>query len=302
MPPALTPHLYELLVQQDNVVALWQLTAPERRAVIRAAQHEQWRPLTRQVYLGAPGEASTDQLVRAAQLHGGKHARLSGRAALILHGWNQEHRTPHDVVVPHAVQPLPGPEWMRIHRVRREPHGPEAVPLRTSPHVATAHAGSWARTDREALFVVISSLQQRLTSPVHLREAVAQMPCLRRRALILDAVADYANGAQSLNERDFAALCRRFHVPEPERQTLVRDAKGKVRAIDARFRAASGREIRVEIEGLHHLDPAQYFADVDRHNDLALTDPATSLRITTWHLRHDPVPFMTNLGWLILHG
>lgn len=43
-------------------------------------------------------------------------------------------------------------------------------------------------------------------------------------------------------------------------------------------------------------------ADVDRHNALALSDPATSLRITTWHLHHDPAPFMTGLGRAILHG
>jgi hypothetical protein len=302
VPPILTPRLRCLLVEQDNLVALWQLTAPERRAVIRAARRGHWGRLTCQVYLGAPGEPSMNQLVRAAQLHSGKHARLSGRTALILHGWKQEHRKPHDVVVPHGVQPLPGPQWIRVHRVRHELRGPEALPARTSPHIATAHAGSWARTDREAMFVVISSLQQRLTSPEHLRKAVAHMTRLPRRRLILDAVADYADGVHSLNEGDFAALCQRFHLPQPIRQKPMLDASGKLRAIDAHFRADSGREIRVEIEGLHHLDPEQYFADVDRHNDLAFTDPATSLRITTWHLRHDPRPFMINLGWAILHG
>ena len=180
--------------------------------------------------------------------------------------------------------------------------GPAALPLRTSPHVATLHAAAWATSDRQAMFTVVSVLQQRLTSPERLKSTLSSMPRLRRHQLIGEMACEYAAGAQSLNELDFAALCRRHFVPEPIQQTKVHDAHGKLRAIDARFRTASGREIRVEIEGLHHLDPDQYFADVDRHNDLAFSDPATSLRITTWHLRHDPVPFMTGLGWAILHN
>jgi hypothetical protein len=302
MPPTLTPHLRELLVEQDNVVALWQLPTSERRAVIRAAKRGHWRRLSHAVYLGAPGEPSADQRVWAAGLHGGKHARLSGRTALILHGWSQTLRKRHDVVVPHHVHPKDPPEWVRIHRLVQPVTGPAAQPLRTSPHVATLHASAWASSDREAMLTVISVLQQRLTSPARLASTLTSMPRLHRHRLIGEMVREYADGAHSLNEFDFAALCRRHFVPEPIRQSRVYDNDGILRAIDARFQTRSGRELRVEIEGLHHLDPEHYLADVDRHNALALSDPATTLRITTWHLRQDPAPFMTDLGWAILHS
>jgi hypothetical protein len=302
MPPTLTRHLRALLIRQHNVVARWQLPLAQRRAAVRAAQLGQWRRLSYQVFLAAPGSPSTQQLAWAALLHCGEHARLSGRTALVLHGWQQELRSPHDVVVPGRVQPLPGPPWVRIHRVTGAPDGPQALPLRTSPHMATACAAAWARTDREAMFIVISVLQQGLTSPARLRQTLASTPALRRRQLIGEMASEYADGSHSLNELDFARLCRRFGVPAPHRQTRVYDAMGNLRAIDAEFRTASGKRLRVEIEGLHHLDPAQYFADVDRHNGLALHDPATSLRITTWHLRHEPGGFMGDLRWAVLHG
>jgi hypothetical protein len=173
--------------------------------------------------------------------------------------------------------------------------GPEAMPRRTSPHVAAAHAAAWARTDREARFIFISALQQRLISTVRLIDTLQTLLKLHRRRLVTDLVREYADGSHSLNELDFGALCRRFSVPAPIRQTRVYDINGVLRSIDVEFRTASGRKLRVEIEGLHHLDPAQYFADVDRHNDIALADPATSLRITTWHLRYEPATFMTGL-------
>lgn len=298
----MAPALRELLMRQENVVALWQLPPPQRRATLRAIRYKHWRRLSRQTVLAAPGAASQRQLVWAALLHCGEHARLSGRTALILHGWDQEFDPPHDVVVPHRVQPLPGPSWLRIHRVSQPIVGPAAIPRRTPPHVATAHAGAWARTNREAMFIVISALQQRLISPARMIATLKQLPKLHRRELLAGVTRDFADGSHSLNELDFGTLCRRFSVPDPYRQTRVYGDNEDLRSIDVDFRTASGQRIRVEIEGLHHMNPAQYFADVTRHNSIALTDPATSLRITTWHLRHEPTSFMTALRRAVLEG
>ncbi len=285
----------QLLVAQDNVIALRQLPGAQRRSVRRAAEIGEWRALSWQVYLASPNAASRQQLLWAAVLHGGPGARLCGRNALVLHGWNQELKSPYDVLIPHAVQPKRPPEWLRLHRTVREISGPAATPARTSPHVATVHAAAWADTDRAALFVVISSLQQRLTSVRHLLSSVDAMPKLRRRALIVEAAKEYADGVQSLNELDFGRWCQRFDLPVPIRQTRVRDAAGRLRALDVEFRTASGESLRLEIEGLHHLDPAQYFADITRHNDLAVVRAGMSLRVTTWHLRHEGAAFASVL-------
>jgi hypothetical protein len=295
VPPRITPALRALLIAQRNVVALWQLPPGLKRAALRAAALGDWRRLTTRVYLAEPGQPALDQQRWAALLHGGELARLSGRAALTLHGWTLDAPPPHDVVVPHHVQLTKEPAWMRLHRISHPFNGPAARPARTTAHLATSHAAAWARTDREAMLIVLSVLQQRLTSPVRLIDVVAALPKLPRRRLILSVTDDFRGGAQSLNELDFAALCRRHGVPEPVRQRRVYDAAGKLRSIDVEFRARSGRTLRVEIEGLHHLEPANYFADITRHNSLALADPATTLRVTTWHLTHEAAAFFAGL-------
>lgn len=280
-----------LLVRQDNVVALWQLTPALRRRVVRAAAGPLWQELTWQVMLAAPAPASDRQKMWAAVLHCGEHARLCGRAALQLHGWTGAANPPYDVLVPRVVRPVRNPQWLRLRSTTAEVAGPAAQPARTSADLAATHAAAWSVSDRQALFVVISTLQQRLTTPARVREIVLSRPKLPRRSLILEAIAAYENGAQSLNEFDFAAWCRRFGIIEPSRQTRLRDRTGKPRAIDVEFRTASGKRLRVEVEGLHHLDPAQYFADISRENDIAVVREGTSLRITTWHLQHEPLAF-----------
>ena len=62
----------------------------------------------------------------------------------------------------------------------------------------------------------------------------------------------------------------------------------------------SGRVLRLEIEGIQHLDPANYFADITRHNRLQMADPAVGLRVSSWTLKHEAAPFMRELrGWVL---
>lgn len=289
-----------LLAQQDNVVATWQLPQSARRAAKRASKRGDWQSLTARTYLAAPSQASASQRAWAAALHCGLSARLSARNALTLHGWDEELGAPFHVAVPHCVQPRPGPEWLKIHRLSLEPTGPAAQPPRTSANLATAHAAAWARTDREAAFVVISVLQQRLTAPVRLVETLTHMPRLPRRALIAELAAEFKGGSHSLNELDFAALCRRYKVPSPQRQTRRIDSSGQLRAIDVEFQTTSGRVLRLEIEGVQHLDPLNYFDDINRHNRLQIAGPAVGLRVSSWTIKYEPAQFMKELrGWVL---
>lgn len=286
------PELRALLVRQDNVVALWQLSRGDSRVVGRNVASQYWSELSWQVFLAAPGKPSDSQRMWAALLHCGEDARLAGRSALQLHGWKGEAAPPFDVVVGHTVRPTKPPDWLRVRRTRGEITGPAAEPLRTSIHTATAQAAAWSVSDRQALFVVLSALQQRLTTAERMRQTLAALPKLPRRAVIRQAVEDFANGSQSINEFDFGRWCRRHGLPAPRQQRRLLDASGRPRAIDAEFQSASGKRFRVEVEGLHHLDPAQYFADITRHNDLAVVREGTSLRITTWHLGHEAEAFV----------
>ncbi|MEZ5119879.1 MAG: hypothetical protein R2686_08250 [Candidatus Nanopelagicales bacterium] len=292
--------LRELLTLQDNVVAMWQLPVPLRRGAVRAVRRGEWRRLTKKTFFAAPCAASERQRAWAASLHGGPSALLAGRNALVLHGWDADLTAPYDVVVPQRVQPASGPSWMRIHRVAVPLTGPAARPARTSVHLATAHAAAWARTDREAAFIVISVLQQRLTTAYRLLKTLEQLPRIPRRHIIVGIVAEFTVGVHSLNELDFDKLCRRYGVPPPQRQTKRFDRSGRPRAIDVEFLTPSGRVLRLEIEGVQHLDPANYFADITRHNRLQMADPAVGLRVSSWTLKHEAAPFMQELrGWVL---
>jgi hypothetical protein len=121
-----------------------------------------------------------------------------------------------------------------------------------------------------------------------------------RRGLIAEVSAEYKDGVYSLNELDFTALCRRFKVPTPQRQTRRLDSAGVLRAIDVEFRTPSGKVLRLEIEGIQHLNPANYVDDITRHNRLQMADPAVGLRVAAWILQHEPAPFMQELrGWVL---
>lgn len=123
-----------------------------------------------------------------------------------------------------------------------------------------AHAAAWARTDREAAFVVISALQQRLAEAGRLIAVAQGNRSLHRRRLIIRCAREYSDGIQSLNELDFARICRRYGLPEPMRQTIRYDKAGKCRWIDVEFTTEVGRTVLVEVEGLHHLDPDTWVA------------------------------------------
>jgi hypothetical protein len=165
---------------------------------------------------------------------------------------------------------------------------------------AAARAAAWARTDREATLIVISALQQRLIEPRRLLQTVELLPRLPRRRLVAELVREFNGGAHSLNELDFAAMCHRYDVPPPRRQAKRYDSAGQLRAIDVEFVTVSGKILRLEIEGIQHLNPDNYFADITRHNQLQIADPAVGLRVLSWTLSHEPAPFMTQLrAWVL---
>ncbi|BCB83375.1 hypothetical protein Psuf_006880 [Phytohabitans suffuscus] len=65
--------------------------------------------------------------------------------------------------------------------------------------------------------------------------ALARPPRVRRRPVILAAIADAAGGAESVFEIDFARLCRGAGLPEPSRRVSRVDRDGRRRYRDVRF-------------------------------------------------------------------
>ncbi len=286
--------LAALLAAQCNAVGRWQMSRSQRRAAVRAVRNGDWQAPTNQVFVQGRAPLSVEAQMWVAVLHGGPHARLTGSTALTLHGWTQPVQQPLHVAVPAAVHRSKTPAWIRLHRLVSV-DGPAARPARVNVHEAVIQAVNCSRTDRQAMFILLSCLQQRLVSP---RAVLRHMRRCPRRELITTIVDEFLHGITSINEHDFARLCRTWDLPEPVGQRRVYDASGKLRAIDAEFRLPDGRIRRVEIEGLHHFEPANFLRDIDRHNDLIIKGDVY-LRVVSFTIKYEPDRFRAVLtAWL----
>ncbi len=225
---------------------------------------------------------------------------IAGRSALVLSGWRDVQRRPIHMLVPTARQPRGNPPWLQVHRRRSMPTNSLGSLPRVPPHLAAAQAAAWAVTDREAMFLLTSGMQQGVITPARLDAEVANHPTLRRRKLIREVAAEYLNGLQSVNEIDFAKLCRRYRIPAPVCQTPRLDLAGKWRYTDAEFMLNDGRTLIVEIDGLHHLDPLNWLEDIQRQNQLMVVSDALLLRVATWTLKREPDQFMPFLARVVL--
>jgi very-short-patch-repair endonuclease len=179
------------------------------------------------------------------------------------------HRTPH-------------PPGTRVHKViRRTPDELPRVGLpRVRPALAAVRAAQWAASDRQAALVLAMTVQQRLTTPARLARAHVECPGRARRAFIGQVIRDLTAGSQSLGELDFAALCRRRGLPEPDRQVVRTGPRGRV-YLDVRW---AGLGLVVEIDGAQHRLGLALTEDNLRQNDVAL-DGDMVLRIDLLGLR-----------------
>jgi hypothetical protein len=157
-----------------------------------------------------------------------------------------------------------------------------AIP-RVRPAVAAVHAALWARTDREATYLLLLVVQRRLARPVDVHDALAAVRRHRRRRLLTRVVCDLAGGVQSLGELDVAQDLRRRGLPEPDRQAIRRRASG-TEYLDCVFSAYG---ITLEIDGAGHGDPLQALSDLLRDIG-SLTTGLLVVRIPLLIYRLDP--------------
>ena len=177
---------------------------------------------------------------------------------------------------------------MRLHvdshweRVRR--HGDSVVQVFPD---ALLRAAVTFDSARPACGILAAAVQQRLATPASLRAALNRAPRSRHRAALIGAVDDIDQGAQALSEIDFARLCRRYRLPEPQRQAIRVDSSGRRRYLDAVWQRHDGRLVVVEVDGALHLSPNRWWDDQLRQNELALGD-ALVLRFPSVVVRTEP--------------
>jgi len=290
--PRLSPSALQLLRNQANVIASWQPGAPSQQAMVRAATSGVWTRLTSRVFYAAPGQPGEEQYLWAGALHCGPSAMLSGQAALVCHGWKGERAGAIDVLGHASARARSVPPWLRLRRTNFMPRASKGGIPRARPSAATVHAAAWARTDREAEFIVISVLQQRLVTIREVVNALTDLPVIPRRARILATADEYDHGITSMNELHFARLCREYGIREPDRQVWRRDSNRRPRRLDVYWEAEG---VVVEIDGIGHLDQQVRLDDDFRQNSMVLTGDRVFLRVSTLALRYAADDFMKQL-------
>ena len=113
---------------------------------------------------------------------------------------------------------------------------------------------------------------------------VGRSPTLPRRRLIRVTLNDIAGGAEALSEIDFGRLVRRFGLPNPDRQVVRRDGRGRRRWLDVYFDKWG---VVVEIDGFWHMEAETWWADMERDNELTIAGERV-LRYPTFVVREQP--------------
>lgn len=221
-----------------------------------------------------------------AVLEAGAEAVLDGVSALHAAGLTGFTSDVIDVTLPRGTV-RPSLDNVTIHQPRETGRVLTAGLPRTAPEVAALRAAAWAVSDRQAALILAMCVQQRLVSAERLLSQWATLKRSRRRALIETVVNDLADGAHSLGELDFAAMCRQRGLPEPTRQAVRHGAAGRV-YLDVAWEDIG---LVVEIDGSHHGRVDQSLADAFRQNEVTIAGERV-LRIPLIALRVRADEFM----------
>lgn len=233
------------------------------------------------------GALGRQQRWRAALINCGPRSLLTAFTAAQARGLAGWDRPEVHVLAPAgtAAPALTGIS-VRLHRVR---HSDRVLAHRGIHALAQAiplAAGTFESV-RPACGILAAAVQQRLITAAELRAGLLAATRLRHRAALLAVVGDIEQGSQALSEIDFYALCRRYRLPLPERQTVRTDRAGRRRYLDATWRRADGRLVVAEVDGAVHLNVSRWWDDQDRQNELSL-DNALVLRFPSVVVRTQP--------------
>lgn len=290
--------IQEYAGRQDGVVSRSQLRAlgisdAEIAANLAA---ERWQRLGTHSICVHTGPLPARTQWWAAVFEGGPRAFLDGESALVAAGL--EHYDPRAVrvSVPRGARIRGVPECtfpIEIRQTRRwDPldlhDGPG--PPRARTEVAGIRSALWARTDKQAAYLLTLCAQQGLSTPELLATEMLRVRRDRRRAFLHVVLLDLLGGVRSLGELELARECRRRGLPEPTRQAVRRAPNGTY-FLDVYFEEWG---VVVEVDGIHHSWATQVVGDALRHNDITLGRDVV-LRLPLLGLRVAPDEFFAQI-------
>lgn len=227
----------------------------------------------------------------AAVFQGGPRACLDGGSALIAAGLERYDLTPVRVSVPRGAR-IRRNRRFNIRQTRRWAASDiigTGIP-RTRPATAAVRAGLWARTDREATYVLTITVQQGLVSADELGLELLRIRRDKRRLLLHEVVNELLDGARSLGEIDVVRELRRRRLPAPARQVLRKDGRNRY-YLDLYWPEFG---LVLEIDGIHHTWAENVVGDALRQNAVALQGE-TFLRLPLLGLRLRPGDFFAQV-------
>lgn len=226
----------------------------------------------------------------------GSGAALHGVAALKAAGLTGFQLDVIDVAIPTNNRRFHVDGVRLTHCVQMPPVIDSSIP-RVAPEHALLFAMQKAPSDRAAALLLCLAVQQWIVGRDRLLELFAGMSRCRRRAFLRTIIRDVCDGAHSLGELDFAALCRAYGLPPPTRQAVRRGPNGRI-YLDV---AWEGVGLVIEIDGGHHATALNPVLDALRQNDVVLGEE-TVLRIPVLGLRLFEERFMSQVvrGFVLL--
>ncbi len=211
-------------------------------------------------------------------------AQLAGSSALEVLGLPAPKDSIIHLVGTRTGRVSPLPRCIMHTQVRADES--QTMPDRAAVLPATMQALKWARTDAQAAFQAIWSIQHRLIDLEELQMRIHALPAGPGTAAARRRVALILPGTHSMRELEFANGCRARGLPEPVRQRVRQDSEGRPRYTDAEFKVA-GRTLIVEVDGMQHLDAVVRIDDEWRENEFTLQG-VPMLHISSLALRVDP--------------
>lgn len=227
----------------------------------------------------------------AAVFQGGPRACLDGGSSLIAAGLERYELSPVRVSVPRGARVRRNRRF-NIRQTRRWEAADivgEGIP-RTRVETAAIRAALWARTDREATYVLTITVQQGLVPPALLGEELLRIRRDKRRLLLHEIVNELLDGARSLGEIDVARELRRRGFPPPARQVLRKDGRNRY-YLDLYWPEYG---LVLEIDGIHHAWAENVVGDALRQNAVVLQGE-TFLRLPLLGLRLRPAEFFAQV-------